>query len=263
MTHLIHFGFFMRFLSRQHRFYRVLGCFSCLLLVYLGSCSSSSQKVYTIGVDPSWFPLDFMNKEPYVLAFTVELLQKISQEKHCHLERLMVNWDDLLNSLQTRKCEAICCSLEPQVFNLEKYSFSHNFLDTGPVLVALSNASDMGMFYEKEIGVFSQGEEQLLMQKYPEASLRMYDSLPKAFLDLIAGNIDALALEYLQAVTYINDLYSGQCKIVSEPLNQAGLKFVCLAKEQTHLIKLFNEGIKELKKNGMYEELLKKWKLGK
>jgi polar amino acid transport system substrate-binding protein len=252
----------MGFLSRQHSFYRGLRYLSCLLLIYLGSCSSS-QKVYTIGVDPSWFPLDFMNKEPYVLAFTSELLQKIAQEKHCYLKRATVAWDELLNSLQTHQCQAVCASLEPQVFNLEKYSFSHNFLDTGPVLVALANASDMGMFYEKEIGVFSQAEEQLLMQRYPGAVLRMYDALSNAFLDLVAGNIDALAVEYLQAFTYINDLYSGQCKIVSSPLNQAGLKLVCLAKEQAQLIKLFNEGIKELKKNGVYEELLKKWKLGK
>ena len=251
----------MRFFIRQRSLDRALRYLSCLLLIYLGSCSSSS-KIYKIGVDPSWFPLDFMNKEPYVFAFTVELLEKIAYEKHCHFERLTVNWDDLLSSLQTHKCQGICSSLEPQVFNLEKYSFSHNFLDTGPVLVALTNASDMGMFYEKEIGVLSQAEEQLLMQKYPGAVLRLYDSLPKAFLDLVNGNIDAVAVEYLQAFTYINDLYSGQCKIVTPPLNQAGLKLVCLAKEQSDLIKLFNDGIKELKKNGTYEELLKKWKLG-
>lgn len=234
-----------------------------LAFIVLGACSSSPQ-TYKIGIDPTWFPLDVINKEPYILAFSTELLQKIAHLKHVEFERVTVSWDNLLEGLKKRQYEGILSSLEPYGFNLEKYQFSENFLNTGPVLVMRENAtkSEVDTLYEKEIAAFSQNDEQLLMQKYPDAIVRMYDSLQKALVDLSIGNLDAVLIGYLQAFSYVNDIYHEKLKIVSSPLNNEGLKLVTLAKDQQKFIQLFNEGLNELKKNGEYDELLSKWKLG-
>ncbi|MBM3191855.1 MAG: transporter substrate-binding domain-containing protein, partial [Chlamydiae bacterium] len=88
-----------------------------------------------------------------------------------------------------------------------------------------------------------------------------YDSQSKAFEALMEGSVQALAIDYLQACNYISDLYSQKCKIISPPLSAEGIKLVTLAKEEPYLLKLFNEGVQQLKKNGVYDKLLKKWKL--
>lgn len=243
---------------------RFFSYFLTLILIIIGGCSSPKSQVLKIGIDPTWFPLDVINKEPYILAFSTELLQKIAQLKRIQLERVTVSWDNLLEGLNKKQYQGILSSLEPHVFNLEKYQFSENFLNTGPVLVMRENAvkSETDTFNEKEIAAFSQNDEQLLMQKYPDAFIRMYDSLQTALVDLTIGNLDAVLVDYLQAFSYVNDIYQNQLKIVSPPLNKEGLKLVTLAKEQQKLIQLFNEGLNELKKTGEYDELLKKWKMG-
>ncbi len=229
-----------------------------------GGCLSQKQQVFKIGVDPTWFPLDVINKEPYILAFSNELLQKIAEIKHLQLERITVSWDNLLEGLNTRQYQGILSSLEPYTFNLEKYQFSENFLNTGSVLVMRESATKLeaDSLAEKEIAALSQNDEQLLMQKYPDAFIRMYDSLQQALIDLLDGHLDGIFMGYLQAFSYVNDLYYNQLKIMSAPINQEGLKLVTLAKEQTKLIQLFNEGLNELKSSGEYERLLNKWKLG-
>ena len=229
----------------------------------IGGCSSS-RPVYKIGIDPTWFPLDVINKEPYILAFSTELLQKIAQIKRVEFQRVTISWDNLLEGLKMKRYESILSSLEPHGFNLDKYQFSENFLNTGPVLVMRETAtkSEVDTLYEKEIAAFSQNDEQLLMQKYPDAIIRMYDSLQKALVDLVIGNLDGVLIGYLQAFSYVNDIYRGQLKISSNPLNNEGLKLVTIAKEQQKLVQLFNEGLNELKKTGEYDALLKKWKLG-
>ena len=247
--------------SARRTLVRVLGYGGCLLAIYLGGCSSSPSRVYTVGVDPYWFPLELVNREAYLFAFTAELLELVAQEKHLHIQRAAANWDDLLYGLTAHKYDAVCSSLEPYNFNLEKYSFSKNFFDTGLVLVATVEASDMGSFIEKTIAVMTSEDEQLLMQKYPEAFFHRYDSLPKAFEALREGSVQALATDYLQACNYISDLYSEKCKIISPPLSPEGIKLVTLAKEEPYFLKLFNEGLQQLKKNGVYDKLLKKWKL--
>jgi len=242
---------------------RAFNYFFIFTLLVLGSCSSS-KKVYKIGVDPTWFPLEIANKEPYILAFSHELLQKIGHLKSCEFQRIAFSWDDLLDAVGKEQCQAILSSLEPYVFNKEKDQFSENFLNTGPVLVMRDTAkkSEVDHLYEKEIAVFSQNDEQILMQKYPDALPRTYDSLPMALVDLSTGAIDGVLMDYLRALSYVTDIYAGQLKIASMPLNHSGIKLVTTQGQQKHLVRLFNEGLKELKQSGEYEALLKKWKLG-
>lgn len=237
-------------------------CLACALVI-LGSCSSP-PKVYTIGVDPSWFPLDAANKEPYILAFSHELLQKIAHLKKCEIQRIAFSWDNLLEAVNRRQCQGILSSLQPHVFNLGKYHFSENFLNTGPVLVMREGISkyETEDLNEKEIAVLSQEDEQILAQKYPEVLLRNYDSLQAAFADLSVGTLDGVLIDYLQAFSYVTELYAGKLKIVSSPLSNKGLKLVVSDGENKRLVNLFNEGLKELKQSGEYTALLKKWKLG-
>jgi polar amino acid transport system substrate-binding protein len=237
-------------------------CCACVLVI-LGSCSSS-PKVYTIGVDPSWFPLDAANKEPYILAFSHELLQKIAHLKKCEIQRVAFSWDNLLEAVNRRQCQGILSSLQPHLFNLEKYHFSENFLNTGPVLVMQEEISkyEIEDLSEKAIAVLSQEDEQILAQNYPEVLVRNYDSLQEAFADLSAGTLDGVLIDYLQAVSYVTELYVGKLKIVSPPLNNEGLKLVVRDGDNKSLMNLFNEGLKELKQSGEYAALLKKWKLG-
>lgn len=242
---------------------RAFGYFFVALLMLLGSCSSSN-KVYKIGVDPSWFPLDVAGKEPYVLAFSHELLQKIGRLKQCEFQRIAFSWDDMLQAVDKGQCQGILSSLQPYVFNLEKYQFSEVFLSTGPVLVMRDNAtkSEVDQLYEKEIAVLSQNDEQLLIQKYPDVLLRTYDSLPMALVDLSTGAIDGVLIDYLKALSYVTDMYAGQLKIASAPLNHEGLKLVTMQGQSKRLVHLFNAGLKELQNTGEYAALLKKWKLG-
>jgi len=242
---------------------RVAGYIVALLCMAFSGCGSSS-KIYTIGVDPSWFPLDVAGKEPYVLAFSHELLQKIGHLKKCAFQRMALSWDDLLEAVNKGQCQGILSSLQPYVFNLQTYQFSDHFLQTGPVVVMAEKVAktEADHLYEKEIAVFSPEDEQLLMQTYPEALMRSYDSLPQALADVAMGVIDGALVDYLRALSYVTDLYAGQLKIVSSTLNQEGLRLVTSAKQNKQLIHLFNEAIKELKQSGEYQTLLSKWKLG-
>lgn len=236
-----------------------------LLCFFVMSCSSTNHiKVYKIGVDPTWFPLDLANKEPYIFAFTNDLMQKISSEERCDFQRVSVSWDNLLLGLEKGEYEGICCSIEPFVFNLEKYRFSDVFLPTGPVLVAKVGAfhGEAISWHEKIIAALNMSDEQLIAQKYPDASIQVYDSIAKALQALEQGSVDAAAVGYLEAFSYVTDIYQGQLEVISEPLNQQGLKVVTLIKTSPKLIQTFNEGLEELKASGGYDSLLSKWKLG-
>ncbi len=243
--------------------FRLLFCCFVVVMGCLFFGCSRAKKSYKVALDPSWFPLELYNKEPYVLAFSEELLHCISANQRVTLETVALSWDNLLDALAKKQVQGVFTSMEPYLFNLEKYQFSHNYLSTGPVLVVRirDHASEHDLFQDKEIATFSDLDRQALIEQYPHALVRNYDSSMKALLDLVDDNIDAVFMNYLEAHGYVNDIYHGLLKIISAPLSQQGLKLITLQHENHKLISLFNEGLHTMQKNGDYEKLLKKWKL--
>lgn len=238
------------------------------LAFFLVVCSNfsscgASKKTYKVAIDPSWFPLELYNKEPYVLAFAEELLSYISEKHRVDIQTVALSWDNLLDALSRKQVHGVFTSMEPYIFNQEKYHFSNNFLYTGPVLVVRirDHHLDHDLFQDQEIAAFSDQDTQVLLEEYPQALVRSYDSSMRALLDLVDGNLDAVFMNYLEAHGFVNDIYHGLLKIVSSPLTSRGLKLVTLTYENQKLISIFNEGLLAMQKNGDYDKLLKKWKL--
>lgn len=228
----------------------------------LGSCSGSSNgPSFEIGVDPSWYPIDLMGKEANVYAFSNDLLQEIARVKKIQISRINMNWDNLFLNLEKNKYQGILSSLYPYLFNKKHYDFSEIYLAIGPVLIlsVSSSANSFKMLRGKEIAVLRGSNNDLILEKYPDTLIRTYDSIPKALNDIVSGTIDGALIDVLIAESYIHDLYQGQLKIATAPLTNEGLRLVTLRGQQEELIRLFNEGLDELKKDGSYDKLLSKW----
>ena len=75
--------------------------------------------------------------------------------------------------------------------------------------------------------------------------------------------IDGMILDVIPAYEYTrNGIYRDQLKIVSKPLTNEGLRLIAKNNpESKKLIEHFNEGLKAMKKNDIYSQLLLKWEL--
>ncbi len=235
----------------------------CLSLFAMASCGKQSNGSYEVAIDPSWYPLSLEGKEAQVTAFSNDLLKEIASLKHIQITEVRKSWDNILQGLEQKKYEAILSAMEPYVFYEKKFSFSNPYLLTGPVLVVPANSTvtTLEEMQGKEIAILARSPDISLVEKNEALLLRPYDSIPQALNDVVAGVMDGAIVRLLMAESYTKDLYKGQLKIAGPPLNQAGIRLITLYQNNEKLLLFFNEGLKELKKNGKYEELLKKWNL--
>jgi polar amino acid transport system substrate-binding protein len=228
------------------------------------SCGGGSQgTVYQIGVDPSWYPLLLDGKESNLTAFSTELLQKIGEQEDIAFSKVSVSWDVLMEGLKKGEYTGILFSMSPYNFNQQTYDFSDLFLKTGPVLV-VSTAFDftsLGKLAGKEIAVMPDSAGTVILEKYPGILIRSYDSIAQALNDVNSGELDGALIDLLIASAYCQDLYQGKLKIVTEPLNDAGLRLITLHNQAPELIEAFNDGLESLKSSKEYDKLLKKWNL--
>lgn len=239
--------------------------FTAFLFLLLFSCSSDHRNgSYTIGVDVAWYGIDFLGQQNNVTGFSRDLLKEIGKTKKVKFNFLPVNWDTLIPHLKTGQYDGILSSLYPYIFNQPNFDFSQPYLLTGPVLVIpiSVNWKDINQLSGKEIAVLTDTQGTLLLEKNPAILIRPYDSIPQALNDVLAGILDGAILDVIPADSYCENLYAGKLKIAAPPFNDQGLRLLTPTLKFPELIQLFNEGLDELKKNGTYDTLLKKWSLG-
>lgn len=244
-------------LLKRSKVYSFLFC-----ILALASCDTGPSKEYKIGIDPSWYPLELMGKEKNVMGFTTELFQEIAKIEKIHLTQVKMSWDNLLTGLQKKQSDGILSSMQPYIFNQKQFDFSALMLQTGPVLIvpAVSPVNSLSMLSGKEVAVQDETGS-LILEKYPEILIRKYDSIPKALNDVVSNTIDGAIVPTILAHAYCTDLYRGQLKIATPPLNNDGLRLVTLHGDATELMSAFNKGLKKMESNGIYAKLLEKWSL--
>lgn len=259
-------------INRKIKQKRILASVSFIVLILFGwvivrSCSSQeslNEHLYRVARDSTWYPLQLLGRERYMQGFTTDLLMAIAKEENFKLEILNVGPNQLKDNLEREWYDGMLSSLMPDVLNQEKYAFSNPFYLTGPVLIVLkdSTVDSLRDLENRRLGVKSGSRSILTLSGSLGIDLVTYENLNTAIEDLIKNRIDGVLMDSVIAQTYIQNFYASKLKVVTSPLNKEGLRLVALRNAYgEHLVEKFNEGLKKLRENGEYRELLKKWEL--
>ena len=234
--------------------------FSSFLML---ACSKPKQEGYQVGIDPSFFPLSLAGQSINVFAFSNELLQEISHLKKTELKQVVLSWDNLIESLYLEKTDGVFSSAPPNLINNTKFSFSEPLLKTGPVLIIPEQATPLSLkdFSGGTVAMGKSNEELDLMKNYPNIQFVFYDSQIDALEGVVQGKYAACLVPILPAHSFLKDLYHGKLMISSEILTDGALRLITIKDKETKLIKIFNEGLAELKESGAYDALVTKWSL--
>lgn len=233
----------------------------CFALLLFGCGKPSLRGSYRVGMDPTWYPLSIGDRNQRLTAFSTELLTEIGEVEHIGFTKVSVNWDDLISGLQKGKYEAVLSSMPPYLFNQKFFQFSDVYLPLGPVLVVPINSPfhTLEALSGRQIAVISGSGNDLLLEKIPGVLIREYDSVPKALNDIVTEVVDGALIDRLTAIAYCQDLYQEQLKVSTPSLTDEGLRFITLTGRPSHMVEDFNKGLKKIKSNQKYSQLLKKW----
>jgi polar amino acid transport system substrate-binding protein len=227
---------------------RHLASFLLLLCTLLCGCGKKEQMKHEIAMDPSWYPLNFQNKNNNIVGFSTELLRSISSEEFTTFSVLYTNWDSLQEGLISQQYGGILSSIYPYNFNQKKYSFSETYLPTGPVLIL-----------DKPIAALTGSSSITLLETYPKIIISFCNSIGDLVNQLQSGQVIGALLPWPVAQSFMQGSFQKQFMLASGPLNDEGLRLITLKGQDSSLIRRFNHGLEKLKKNGRYDQLLIDW----
>lgn len=221
------------------------------------SCSLNHvfEETYTIGENTEWKNLHLNGKVRNLVAFNHELLTTLSEEEDFHLK--LIPSSKPLEDLRKGKLDGILTSLPPNSFN-GKLAYSDPYFLSGPILITSSQPKKNGG--QSIIGVPEHSPLLSALEQDPSIEVRIYDDILDALADLREKRIDGAIFPALIAYTYTEAFYDQELKIATSPLTDEGIRLATLNdKKGQAFIKAFNEGLKKLKENGTYREILERW----
>lgn len=244
--------------------------FSALLALSLPAVAANEAPPLRWGTDPGAAPFEFKDKDGKLAGFDIELGNAICEHLKRKCQWVENDFDGLIPALKAKKFDIINASMSVTEKRQKEISFSQRVTRVPSRLIAKSSLRllpEVASLRGKRVGV-QQGSthESYAKQKWASAGVEVvsYAKNDQIYADLQAGRLDAGLMDAVEANLGFLKTASGKGfdyagpALRDEKVFGLGTGFG-VRKEDTELQKQLNTALAELKANGVYGRLMKKY----
>ena len=245
-----------------------LAAIGMMATMFTGCSSESADDSFVVGFDAEYPPYGYMDENGDYTGFDLELAQAVCDMKGWTLVKQPIDWSSKDTELDSGSIDCIWNGFTINGRE-DDYEWSVPYVDNSQVIVvkADSGIASFADLADKTVGVQAASAALGVLQDEKGQktladtfkALNEFADYNTAFVELEAGSIDALAMDIGVAQYQINSR-GNDFIILKEHLNaeQYGIGFKL---GNTALRDEINEALKELKKNGKFDELAEKYGL--
>ncbi|TDX31713.1 amino acid ABC transporter substrate-binding protein (PAAT family) [Modicisalibacter xianhensis] len=235
-----------------------------------GTAQARDYDTVRFGVDVPYEPMEYRTPEGELTGFDIELGNALCAEIGIECEWVVQGWDGIIPGLMARKYDAIMSSMTINEERREQVLFSDPYFTPPSAWFVPANSNiDMPAketLEGKNIGV-QRGtlQDNYVSDMYGEiADVNRYATADDMVLDMEAGRLDAVFLDFPVGKSTLLDSEDGNYKVVgsmiTEPKSYFGDGFgIAFRKRDEDLASKFNEALATLKENGTYDEIFNKY----
>jgi polar amino acid transport system substrate-binding protein len=241
------------------------------LLFTAGLATSSAAGDWSkirIGTEGAYAPFNFHDAAGKLQGFDIDIVQALCDRMGAKCEFIALQFDGIILALQNNQIDAIATSMaitekrKKVVDFTDKYWIRHaRFMSctTAPV-EDTSPAAMKGRAIGTQGGTVS---DDFLEAEYKGADVRLYKTMDEAYQDAAAGRLDAVLAGEAVSFDFMRKEPGKNCKFVGERLPDgkyfgAGVG-IAVRKTDTDLRDKLNAAMKQIRADGTYEAINKKY----
>ena len=216
-------------------------------------------------VDSTWPPFEYIDENKEIVGFSIDLVNAMGEAAGFVPKFVSTAWDGIFVGLANGEYDAISSSVTITEERAQTMDFSEPYFNAGQIL-AMRNDNSQGVSQLSDLAGRTVGAQlgtvgAFLVEENADIELKTYDTIGLAIEDLANGNIDGIVADTpLVADMLKNEKYTDLFVTVGDPMTKEEYGFV-VDKGETELLEKINAGLKAVKDNGTYDEILKKWGL--
>lgn len=236
---------------------------ACLFVVWPAYGSAEYQKVYSIGGDDNFPPYEYISETEdgkSYRGFNVDIMKAVALQCGIEIEFRPMTWADALQALDDGEIDAIQ-GMKYDKERIGKYDFSYEYIISSQVVFVRSGTyiSDLDELRGHKVAVQKGDIAYQNLKSYSTFTVVAVPNQEEAFKLLLAGEVTAVIGNKL-AGQYIlqRNNHVDKVKMIGPDIDPHKYG-VAVKKGNTELIQTINMGIQEIKRNGTYDKIYKKW----
>lgn len=222
--------------------------------------SDTSSTVLNVATDTSFVPFEFKDGGSYT-GFDIDLWKAIADKLDVKYKLQPMDFNGILPALQTGQVDAALAGITITDERKQAIDFSDGYYDSGfSIMVksdddSIKNWDDLaGKTVAMKTGTSA---AEWAKKNLTDTTIKLFPNIDNAYLELQAGGVDAAIHDTPNVMYYINKNGNGKVKKVGdqESAQQYGIAFP----KGSDMTAKVNKALKELKSDGTYNKLYKKW----
>lgn len=243
---------------------------TCLLVMIISlsitACSNknngieSYQKKGTIsvGTNAQFPPFEFYPNDK-IAGFDIELAQIIADKLNVKLVVEDMNFNSLIDAINKNKIDLIISAMTITPERQSKVNFSNPYYTSNQSIMVMDKNENIKAIEDlknKKIGIQTGTTGEQIASKIDGVEIFKYNTALAAIMDMKSTNIDAIVYD-LEACKKFKE-NNPSIKIIDAQFDKEQYG-IAVRKDDTELLNLINEVLEEIKANGQYEQLIKKY----
>ncbi|MFQ7234818.1 MAG: transporter substrate-binding domain-containing protein, partial [Enterococcus hulanensis] len=227
------------------------------------SKSDAAEKTYKIGTDLTFAPFEFQNSDGEYIGIDVDLLNQIAKDQNFKVDLRPLGFDSSIQGVQSDQLDGMIAGMSITDERKKTFDFSEPYFDSGIQMAVKNDNKDIKDYKDlkgKTVAAKIGTESATFLDKNKDKygyEIKQYEAADAMYNALTNGNVEAIFDDYPvlgYAVT------NGQpFKLVGDPEKGSSYGFAVKKGENKELLEKFNQGLKDLKKNGSYDKIVSEY----
>jgi PAS domain S-box-containing protein len=222
---------------------------------------ANTNNVIKVAGDEDYPPYEFVDKNGYYKGFNIDIMKAISVSIGKDIEIIPMRWQDALNALENKEVDAIQ-GMTRSVNREERFNFTEALVKSSQAIFVRSdtnNISELASLNGLSVAVQAEDISKELMKDMREVKTVIYSNQEQAIHALLDGEVDAFVGNRLTGLYIVQSMKQyNKIKIAGEPLYPIEYASAAL-KQNSEVLRLLNNGLENIKKNGEYDKIYNKW----
>lgn len=240
-----------------------MALFVCVIIVMLfdilqrDGVVGSKTDVIVMGTNAGFRPFEYIENNE-IVGFDVELAQEIAKSINKELKIEDMSFDGLLPALNSGQVDMVLAGMSVTPERAKNALFSNPYF-TASQRIIVRKGSQIRNKYQlsgRKIGVQLGTTGDTLAAKLPGVKVSQFQTAPSVLQELSTGRIDAVILDNAPAQQYAKNFMN--LELLPGALSQENYA-VAFRKDNKDLMDKVNQVILEMKNDGRYAALLKKY----
>jgi polar amino acid transport system substrate-binding protein len=230
-----------------------------LALALAGCGGGNAAGSLRVATDATYPPFESVDASGAIVGFDVDLVRAVAREAGLTPEFVNQPFDGILPGLKQGKYDAVvsCLTITPE--RAKEVDFSDPYYDAGQVLAvraAEKGIADLAGLKGKTIAVQRNTTGQLAAEKVEGATVKSFDAIDPAFLEVLAGRADAVINDEPTTRLYARE-HPG-VRIVGPPFTEERYG-IAVRKGDADLLAKINAGLAKVRASGEFDRLKERW----